>query len=182
MIGYGASAQVMVFFLPLFLQNAYGYEPVIAGVTTLPFALPMVLAPRLTAILATRFSGRTLLTEGLAITAVGNFLFWVVVHAQLSYSVFVAGMLVAGAGAGLLNGQTVKVLESAMPPDRPAWHRGLPAPGLSASWSASPVWARCSRMSYFTPSERRQWQRVWTKPPRSRRRSVSRRAIWLACS
>jgi hypothetical protein len=27
MIGYGANAQVMVFFLPIFLQNAYGFEP-----------------------------------------------------------------------------------------------------------------------------------------------------------
>jgi hypothetical protein len=27
MIGYGASAQVMIFFLPLYLENAYGFEP-----------------------------------------------------------------------------------------------------------------------------------------------------------
>jgi hypothetical protein len=31
MLGYGASAQVMVFFLPLFLQNAYGFNPLIAA-------------------------------------------------------------------------------------------------------------------------------------------------------
>lgn len=31
MIGYGASAQVMVFFLPLFLQNAYAFRPMSAG-------------------------------------------------------------------------------------------------------------------------------------------------------
>ena len=57
MIGYGASAQVMVFFLPLFLQNAYGYAPLVAGIAMLPFAAPMVLAPRLTSSLAGRFSG-----------------------------------------------------------------------------------------------------------------------------
>ncbi len=125
MIGYGASAQVMVFFLPLFLQNAYGYAPFAAGVAMLPFALPMVLAPRLTTILANRFSGRALLTAGLAITVAGNLLFWAVARAQLSYGVFVAGMLVAGAGAGLLNGQTVKVLGGAVPADRAGMASGL---------------------------------------------------------
>ena len=67
MIGYGASAQVMVFFLPLFLQNAYGFEPLIAGLAMIPFTLPMVLAPRVTRQLSSHFSGRMLLTAGLAI-------------------------------------------------------------------------------------------------------------------
>jgi EmrB/QacA subfamily drug resistance transporter len=125
MIGYGASAQVMVFFLPIFLQNAYGFEPMIAGVAMLPFALPMVLAPRLTSSLASRFSGRDLLTAGLAITVIGNLLFWLVARAQLPYPVFVAGMVVAGCGAGLLNGQTVKVLGGAVPDDRAGMASGL---------------------------------------------------------
>ncbi|MEA2808712.1 MAG: hypothetical protein QOJ17_2853 [Rhodospirillaceae bacterium] len=125
MIGYGASAQVMVFFLPLFLQNAYGYEPLIAGVAMLPFAAPMVLAPRLTSSLASRFSGRALLTAGLATTFVGNLLFWAVARAQLPYSVFVMAMLVAGCGAGLLNGQTVKVIGGAVPQDRAGMASGL---------------------------------------------------------
>jgi EmrB/QacA subfamily drug resistance transporter len=125
MIGYGASAQVMVFFLPLLLQNAYDYTPFGAGVAMLPFALPMVLAPRLTAVLGNRFSGRVLLSAGLAIAAVGNLLFWVVASAQLPYGAFVIGMLVAGAGAGLLNGQTVKVLGGAVPQDRAGMASGL---------------------------------------------------------
>jgi EmrB/QacA subfamily drug resistance transporter len=125
MIGYGASAQVMVFFLPLFLQNAYGFEPMIAGLAMLPFAVPMVLAPRVTSSLATRFSGRALLTAGLAISAVGNLIFWAVARAQLPYSSFVAGMLVSGCGAGLLNGQTVKVLSGSVPRDRAGMASGL---------------------------------------------------------
>jgi EmrB/QacA subfamily drug resistance transporter len=118
MIGYGASAQVMVFFLPLFLQNAYGFEPMTAGLAMLPFALPMVLAPRVASSLAARFSGRALLTTGLAITVMGDLLFWAVARSQLPYSVFVIGMLVSGCGAGLLNGQTVKVLSGSVPQDR----------------------------------------------------------------
>jgi Na+/melibiose symporter-like transporter len=115
----------MVFFLPLFLQNAYGYEPLVAGVAMLPFAAPMVLAPRLTSSLARRFSGRALLTLGLAITVAGNLLFWAVGRAQLTYGVFVIAMLMAGCGAGLLNGQTVKVLGGAVPQDRAGMASGL---------------------------------------------------------
>jgi EmrB/QacA subfamily drug resistance transporter len=125
MIGYGASAQVMVFFLPLFLQNAYGYEPLGAGIAMLPFAAPMVLAPRATSGLAGRFSGRALLTAGLVTTLVGDLLFWAVARAQLSYGVFVIAMLVAGCGAGLLNGQTVKVLGGGVPQDRAGMASGL---------------------------------------------------------
>lgn len=125
MMGYGASAQVMVFFLPLFLQNAYGYQAIVAGVAMLPFAAPMVLAPRLTSRLAGRFSGRVLLTLGLAITVAGNLLFWAVARAQLTYSAFVLAMLVAGCGAGLLNGETVKVLGGAVPQDRAGMASGL---------------------------------------------------------
>jgi EmrB/QacA subfamily drug resistance transporter len=125
MIGYGASAQVMVFFLPLFLQNVYGFEPMVAGFAMLPFALPMVLAPRVTSKLAMHFSGRALLTTGLAITIAGNLLFWAVARAQLHYDVFVIGMLIAGCGAGLLNGQTVKVLSGSVPQDRAGMASGL---------------------------------------------------------
>jgi EmrB/QacA subfamily drug resistance transporter len=125
MVGYGASAQMMVFFLPLFLQNAYGFSPLTAGLGMLPFALPMVLAPHLVAKLAGRYSGRVLLASGLGITLVGNVLFFVVARAQSGYAVFVIAMLVAGAGAGLLNGQTVKVLGVTVPPERAGMASGL---------------------------------------------------------
>jgi EmrB/QacA subfamily drug resistance transporter len=125
MIGYGASAQVMVFFLPLYLQNVYRFKPLSAGIAMLPFALPMVLAPRITTRLSARFSGRALLTTGLAVAIVGNLLFWSVARAQLPYSVFIVSMLVAGAGAGLLNGLTVRVLGGAVPPERAGMASGL---------------------------------------------------------
>jgi EmrB/QacA subfamily drug resistance transporter len=125
MVGYGASAQVMVFYLPLFLQNAYGFTPAKAGLGMIPFALPMMLAPRLTKELSRHFSGRTMLASGLAVTCVGNLLFWTVARADFSYPVFVASMLVAGIGAGLLNGETVRVLQGAVPADRAGMASGL---------------------------------------------------------
>lgn len=125
MIGYGASAQVMVFFLPLYLQNAYDFKPLIAGVAMIPFAIPMVAAPRITAKLAVIYSGRALLVSGLAIALAGNVLFAILAYYHFPYYVFVASMLVAGCGAGLLNGQTVKVLSGAVPPDRAGMASGL---------------------------------------------------------
>jgi EmrB/QacA subfamily drug resistance transporter len=125
MIGYGASAQVMVFFLPSFLQNAYGFEPLIAGVAMIPFALPMVLAPRFTTKLSQHLSGRALLTSGLVIAAIGNVAFWQVARSGAGYVVFALAMVVAGCGAGLLNGMTVKVMGGAVPPERAGMASGL---------------------------------------------------------
>jgi EmrB/QacA subfamily drug resistance transporter len=125
MMGYGATAQVMVFYLPLFLQNAYGFEPAKAGLAMLPFAVPMVLAPRLTAKLASRYSGRATLTVGLAITLLGNLMFWFAARDNLPYTIFLVSMLVAGSGAGILNGETVKVLGGAVPPERAGMASGL---------------------------------------------------------
>jgi Na+/melibiose symporter-like transporter len=84
-----------------------------------------MLAPRLSKELSKRYSGRAMLACGLVITCVGNLLFWTVARADLTYPVFVASMLVAGIGAGLLNGETVKVLQGAVPADSAGMASGL---------------------------------------------------------
>ncbi|MDB5582338.1 MAG: drug resistance transporter, EmrB/QacA subfamily [Bradyrhizobium sp.] len=125
MIGYGASAQVMVFFLPQFLQNAYGYSPLTAGLAMIPFAIPMVLVPRASARLGAAYSGRALLTGGLVVSLAGNIAFWLSARVGAPYPVFLVGMVIAGCGAGLLNGQTVKVLQGAVPADRAGMGSGI---------------------------------------------------------
>lgn len=125
MIGYGGTAQVMIFYLPLYLQSAFGYSPLQAGLGMLPFALPMVLVPRLAARFTTQSPTGTVLAVGLAVTTVGNGMFWWMAHAQFSYEAFVVAMLVAGAGAGLLNGETVKAIGAAVPPERAGMASGL---------------------------------------------------------
>ena len=118
MLGYAGGAQVLIFFLPLFLQNAYGFSPAAAGLAMLPFALPMFLTPWLGAGLATRYSGRTLLTLGLSTATAGDLLLYAFAFARVAYPVFIFGMLVAGAGAGLLNSETAKVMQGAVPAQR----------------------------------------------------------------
>ncbi len=125
MFGYGASAQVMIFYLPIFLQNVFRFSPGAAGLGMIPFALPMVLAPKLTPAMASRVSGRITLSVGLAITTLGDLFFAATASAGVSYPVFAVAMLVAGAGAGVLNGETVKVLSGAVPPERAGMASGI---------------------------------------------------------
>jgi nitrate/nitrite transporter NarK len=99
MLGYGATAQVLIFFLPLYLQNAHGLSPLMAGIGMSPFALPMVLAPSIVGRLGERYSGRTLLTVGLIITCLGNALLSAAAWSGVSYALFLIPMLVAGLGA-----------------------------------------------------------------------------------
>jgi len=127
MLGYAGGAQVMIFYLPLFLQNAFDLSPAMAGLAMLPFALPMFLTPLLAAGLAHRYSGRTLLTVGLVTAVVGDLLLWALAHFSLPYPAFMLGMLVAGAGAGLLNSETAKVMQGAVPPQRAGMAGGLTA-------------------------------------------------------
>ena len=115
MLGFASSAQVMMTYLPLYLQNAFGLGAAAAGFGMLPFALPPFFCPRIAAALATRMSGRTLLTIGLAIVAVGNIATAASIAANGTYAVIAIGMVVTGCGAGLLNGETAKVSMSVIP-------------------------------------------------------------------
>jgi EmrB/QacA subfamily drug resistance transporter len=127
MLGYAAGAQVMMFYLPLFLQNAFDLSPLMAGLAMLPFALPMFLTPLLAAGLAHRYSGRTLLTAGLMTAVIGDLLLWALAHLSLPYPAFLLGMLVAGAAAGLLNSETAKAMQDAVPAQRAGMAGGLTA-------------------------------------------------------
>ena len=45
MLGFASAAQVMMTYLPLYLQNIFGLSPAAAGLAMLPFALPLFLFP-----------------------------------------------------------------------------------------------------------------------------------------
>lgn len=125
MLGYAAGAQVMIFYLPLVLQVAYGFAPAAAGLAMLPFALPMFLAPRLAGTLAGRYPGGVLLGVGLAMTCTANLA--LAMLAGSPYPAFALAMALAGCGAGLLNSETAKVMQSTVPPERAGMASGLSA-------------------------------------------------------
>ena len=127
MLGFAASAQVMLTYLPLYLQNAFGFDAAAAGLRMMPFALPLFIVPRVAAALAARVSGRGLLTAGLLVTAAGNALTAWLVGEQAGYLAVAAGMALTGCGAGLLNGETAKVSMSVIPPERGGMASGIGA-------------------------------------------------------
>lgn len=125
MVGYAAGAQVMIFYLPLYLQNAFGFSPMVAGIAMLPFALPMFVVPRLS--MRLRWEPRTMLGAGLAITTTANLAMAWLSTSHSSYLIFGAAMTFAGIGAGVLNGDSAKALQGAMPANRSGVASGIGA-------------------------------------------------------
>jgi EmrB/QacA subfamily drug resistance transporter len=127
MFGYAATAQVMMTILPLYLQDAFGQSPAVAGLAMIPFALPLLVCPSIGGKLAARISGRALLALGLAVVALGNALTASAVLVDFGYWSVAIGMFVTGSGAGLLNSETTKVQISAVPPARAGMASGIAA-------------------------------------------------------
>jgi EmrB/QacA subfamily drug resistance transporter len=126
MAGYGAGAQVMVFFLPIYLQAAFGYSPEAAGLAMLPFAIPLFVAPRVAASLLVAWSQRSALLLALGIAVLGNLLLAWSASAH-NYAIFAAAMLVAGIGTGILNPETAKAMQNQVPPGRAGMGSGVSA-------------------------------------------------------
>ncbi|CAB3798085.1 MFS transporter [Pararobbsia alpina] len=124
MFGYAACAQVMMTFLPLFLQNAFGLSAIAAGMGMLPFALAMIVGPSIGAMLSTRFSSAALLSIGLSVIGLGNLL-TAFVAGDAHYWLVAIGMAVTGCGAGVLNGDTQKAIMAGVPANRTGMASGI---------------------------------------------------------
>ncbi|WP_407945624.1 MFS transporter [Paraburkholderia elongata] len=124
MFGYAACAQVMMTFLPLYLQNAFGWAAVSAGVGMLPFALAMIVGPYIGKHLAARLSIASVLSIGLALVGAGNLLTAVVAGGR-QYWLVAVGMIVTGVGAGILNGDTQRAIMACVPSHRTGMASGI---------------------------------------------------------
>lgn len=127
MFGFAASAQVMITYLPLYLQNFFDFSAANAGFGMLPFALPLFFCPRVAASLSTKINGKSIILAGLAVVAVGNFLTAFFVGSGMAYWLVACGMVVTGCGAGILNGETAKISMSVIPPERAGMASGIGA-------------------------------------------------------
>ncbi|POR54994.1 EmrB/QacA subfamily drug resistance transporter [Paraburkholderia eburnea] len=124
MFGYAACAQVMMTFLPLYLQIAFGFSALAAGLGMLPFALAMIVGPSLGAALSRRLATGGVLSMGLALIGVGNLA--TAACAASGHYVYVAlAMLVTGTGAGIMNGDTQKAIMACVPPQRTGMASGI---------------------------------------------------------
>jgi EmrB/QacA subfamily drug resistance transporter len=125
MLGYAAAAQVMMTFLPLYLQDAFGHSPAQAGLAMIPFALPLLIGPGVGGKLSGRMSSRAILSFGLCLIAAGDAVAGIAAFAGLGYWTAATGMLVTGCGAGLLNSETAKAQIGSVPADRAGMASGL---------------------------------------------------------
>lgn len=124
MIGYAASAQILIFYVPLYLQNGFGYSAMAAGIRMAPYAVPLFLMPRVAARMARVYPARIVLGVGLALTFAGNLAMALVADLH-AYGAFAAGMAVAGVGAGLLNGESAKAFFTGVPASQSGLASGL---------------------------------------------------------
>jgi EmrB/QacA subfamily drug resistance transporter len=115
----------MLTFIPIFLQSGLGHPPAAAGLMMLPMVVPVFIVPRIVdRHVAHRFSGRALLTAGLFLVSLG--LFWLAfVVREADYGPLIGGMLLAGIGAGFLNGETTKVGMTVIPRERSGMASGV---------------------------------------------------------
>ena len=124
-LAFAASLLTMLTYLPIFFQRGLGYSPEQAGLLMVPMAVPLFIVPRIVAtVLSQRLTGRTLLAIGLGMVAVG--LLWSgLATPSFSYVAMLGGMVTAGAGAGILNGEVAKVSMTVIPPERAGMASGM---------------------------------------------------------
>jgi len=124
-LAFAGTLLTMLTYLPMYFQGALGFGPQQAGLLMLPLVVPLFVVPRLVAVhLAHRLSGRDLLTAGLSLVTVGLVALGIAVP-FFSYTDLIVGLLVAGTGAGILNGEVVKVGMTVIPPERAGMASGV---------------------------------------------------------
>ncbi|MGB9111315.1 MAG: MFS transporter, partial [Acidimicrobiales bacterium] len=104
-----------IFFLSQFLQIVQGLSPLQAGIRTLPWtAMPVLVAP-ITGPLVGRIGGRTLITLGLFLQAVGLGWIAVVIAPGTPYQDVVPAFVLSGIGMSLFFVPVASVLLSSVP-------------------------------------------------------------------
>jgi EmrB/QacA subfamily drug resistance transporter len=124
MFAYAGCAQVMMTLLPFYLQNGLGFSAIASGLSMLPFAITMLLCPRLGPTLSRHLSPAAMMALGLGLVGLGN-LACAWATALGGYPAFAAAMAITGAGAGLLNGDTQKNIMACVPRERTGMASGM---------------------------------------------------------
>jgi MFS family permease len=110
--------------MSLYLQNYLGYTPFQAGLRYLPVTVVSFLAAPIAAGLLSRVPARVLLGAGLGTAGVGLLLIGGV-DADSTWTDLLAGFLVLGLGAGLLNPVIADVALSVVPKERSGMAAGI---------------------------------------------------------
>ncbi|HZU61599.1 MAG TPA: MFS transporter [Solirubrobacteraceae bacterium] len=92
----------MLLYLTLYIQTLMGYSPLQTGLRFLPFTVVSFFAAAITGRLSQRFPARVLLFIGLALAGAGLVLMRAVTPYS-SWTVFLPGLIIGGAGVGMVN-------------------------------------------------------------------------------
>ncbi len=120
-----SSMFALFLYLTLYLQNYLDLSPLAAGIRYLPITVTSFFAAAFTgAVLAHRFSARTLLTAGLVLIG-GGLLLMGGIDAGDSWTTLLAGLFVSGIGIGLLNPVIADVAVSVVADDQSGMAAGI---------------------------------------------------------
>lgn len=103
-----------LFVIPVFLQTAFGYSAIETGVALLPMTLTLMIFSLIFAPLGSRFSPRTISQLGLVIIAVGAIILDRSLSMNLVTRDLVPGLLVFGAGVGIITSQITNLAMSSV--------------------------------------------------------------------
>ena len=113
----------LIVYLPLYFQGPLGYGPTQAGLALLPLGIPLLLMGPVSGRLAAVIPPKVLLPLGLLIIAAGAG--GIALAPQIGVMAVYAGMVIAGVGAGLINGELSNVAISVVAPERSGMASGI---------------------------------------------------------
>lgn len=113
----GASFWCLPIYLPMFLQNVRGDNPLAASLVLLPLTVPLLLLPHVGALISARVSSSAFLAIGMVATGLG-----ILVTSRLSpesgWLQMLPGLLLAGIATGIINNQITNLAVAIVPLDR----------------------------------------------------------------
>ncbi|HEY1522870.1 MAG TPA: MFS transporter [Solirubrobacteraceae bacterium] len=114
----------MFLYLTLYIQTLLGFSPFQTGLRFLPFTIISFFAAAVTGRLSNRLPARLLLFVGLALTGLGLLLMRTVTPSS-SWTVFLPGFLISGAGVGMINPVLASAAVGVVTPQRSGMATGI---------------------------------------------------------
>ncbi len=105
------------FFTSIYLQDILGFSPTKAGLAFVPMALCLAATATLSGPLYTRFGAHRMVAAGMAVMAVGLYLFSVL-GAGATFASLMPGFLLFGLGSGLMQVPLTNAVLHGQPPER----------------------------------------------------------------
>lgn len=114
----------LIVYLPIYFQSVLGYSATHAGLALVPMAAPLLIMGPIAGKFTAYLSPRVFLSLGLLIIALGA-VRMATISVDSGLSALLGGMILAGVGAGLINGELSNVAVSIVIPERSGMASGI---------------------------------------------------------